>query len=115
MGPPPATSQPVVPPKRRATSSPRALATTRAAAAWLATAVALVLLVLVIILIMQNQNVVMLHYLGFTGSLPLGMALFIAAVAGAVVVAVVGVVRLTQLRVAARRQQGLQTEREKTP
>jgi hypothetical protein len=37
--------------------------------------VALVLLVLLIILILQNQDVVTLHYLGFTGSLPLGTAL----------------------------------------
>jgi uncharacterized integral membrane protein len=42
------------------------------AAAWFATAVALVLLVLLIILILQNQDVVTLQYLGFTGSLALG-------------------------------------------
>jgi len=106
-----------IPPQSQgaATPSPNALATTRAAAAWLATAVALVLLVLLIILILQNQEVVKLHYLGFTGSLPLGMALFIAAVAGAAVVAVVGVVRLTQLRVTARRARRRQVQREKKP
>src|SRR5665811_476580 len=78
------------PPKSQgaATPSPSALATTRAAAAWFATAVALVLLVLLIVLILQNQDVVKLHYLGFTGSLPLGTALFIAAVAGASLVAI---------------------------
>jgi len=97
------------------TPSPSALATTRAAAAWFATAVALVLLVLLIILILQNQDVVTLHYLGFTGSLPLGTALFIAAVAGAAVVAIVGVVRLTQLRVTARRVRRLQAGRDKKP
>jgi len=105
------------PPKSQGapTPSPNALATTRAAAAWLATAVALVLLVLLIILILQNQEVVKLHYLGLTGSLPLGMALFIAAVAGAAVVAIVGVVRLTQLRVTARRARRRQVQREKKP
>jgi uncharacterized integral membrane protein len=77
--------------------------------------VALVLLVLLIILILQNQDVVKLHYLGFTGSLSLGTALFIAAVAGAAVVAIVGVVRLTQLRVTARRARRLQAERENKP
>ncbi|HEY5183256.1 MAG TPA: hypothetical protein VIJ07_26425 [Dermatophilaceae bacterium] len=71
-----------------ATLSPSAHATTRAAAAWFATVVALVLLVLLIVLILQNQDVVKLHYLGFTGSLPLGTALFIAAVAGVAVVAI---------------------------
>ena len=109
--------RPDVPPKSQggATPSSSALATTRAAAAWFATAVALVLLVLLIILILQNQDVVELHYLGFTGSLPLGTALFIAAVAGAAVVAIVGVVRLTQLRVTARRVRRLQAERENKP
>ena len=78
------------PPKSQgaATPAPSALATTRAAAAWFATAVALVLLVLLIVLILQNQDVVKLHYLGFTGSLPLGTALFIGAVAGASLVAI---------------------------
>ena len=105
------------PPKSQgaATPKPSALATTRAAAAWFATAVALVLLVLLIILILQNQDVVTLHYLGFTGSLPLGTALFIAAVAGGAVVAIVGVVRLTQLRVTARRTRRRQAERENKP
>jgi uncharacterized integral membrane protein len=99
------------PPKSQSGAAP-ALATTRAAVAWFATAVALVLLVLLIVLILQNQDVVKLHYLGFTGSLPLGTALFIAAVAGAAVVAIVGVVRLTQLRVTARRARRLEEGRE---
>lgn len=83
-----------------ATTTP---ATTRAAAAWLATAAALVVLALLIVLILQNQETVEVHYLGLTGSLPLGTALLIAAVAGGAIVLIVGVVRLTQLRVQARR------------
>jgi uncharacterized integral membrane protein len=90
-------------------------ATTRAAGAWLATTVALVLLVLLIILILQNQDVVAVHYLGWTGSLPLGTALLIAAVAGAAVVAVVGVIRLTQLRVTGRRARRLEAASTKKP
>jgi uncharacterized integral membrane protein len=77
--------------------------------------VALVLLVLLIILILQNQDVVAVHYLGWTGSLPLGTALLIAAVAGAAVVAVVGVIRLTQLRVTGRRARRLETGLTKKP
>src|SRR5665811_668114 len=64
------------------------------------------------VLVLQDQDVVKLHYLGFTGSLPLGTALFIAAVAGAAVVAIVGVVRLTQLRVTSRRARRLEAGRE---
>ena len=117
VGGPPEPPRPDVPPKSQggATPAPSTLATTRAAAAWFATAVALILLVLLIVLILQNQNVVKLHYLGFTGSLPLGTALFIAAVAGAGVVAIVGVVRLTQLRVSAHRARRLEGHREKKP
>ncbi|HEY5248640.1 MAG TPA: lipopolysaccharide assembly protein LapA domain-containing protein, partial [Dermatophilaceae bacterium] len=113
----PEPPRPDVPPKSQgtATLAPSAVATTRAAAAWFATAVALVLLLLLIILILQNQDVVTLHYLGFTGSLPLGTALFIAAVAGGAVVAIVGVVRLTQLPATARRARRLQAERENKP
>ncbi len=116
-GTPPKPTRVVNPPKSpgAATPSPSALVTTRAAAAWFATAVALVLLVLVIILILQNQDVVEVRYFGFTGSIALGTALFIAAVAGAAVVTIVGVVRLTQLRFTARRVRRLETEHEKKP
>jgi uncharacterized integral membrane protein len=79
------------------------LATTRAAAAWFATGAALIVLVLLIILILQNQTVVEVKYLWFSGSLPLGTALLIAAIAGATVVMLIGIVRLTQLRINARR------------
>jgi uncharacterized integral membrane protein len=105
----------VKPPKSTGAQAPLqvAPATTRAAAAWFATAVALVLLVLLIILILQNQNVVRVNYLGFTGSIPLGTALLIAAVAGAAVVTIVGVIRLTQLRFTARRTRRLEAEHEK--
>lgn len=89
-------SQPSPPPTR----APRL---TRAGAAWVATAFALLLLVMLIIFILQNPTRVEVHYLGFTGSLPLGMALLIAAVAGGVLVAVAGVTRVTQLRMNARR------------
>ena len=76
---------------------------TRASAAWVATAAALLLLVLLIIFILQNSSHVEVHYLGFAGFLPLGMALFIAAVGGGVAVAIAGVARVTQLRINARR------------
>lgn len=89
--------EPVQTPEREA---PRL---TRASAAWVATAAALLLLVLLIIFILQNSRHVDVHYLGFAGSLPLGMALLIAAVGGGVAVAIAGVARVTQLRINARR------------
>lgn len=76
---------------------------TRLGAAWVATAVALLLLVLLIIFILQNPTRVEIHYLGFAGSLSLGMAMLIAAVGGGLAVAVAGIGRITQLRMYARR------------
>ena len=76
---------------------------TRASAAWAATAAAILLLVALIIFILQNSTSVQVHYLGFAGSLSLGMALLIAAVGGGLAVAIAGVARVTQLRMYARR------------
>jgi uncharacterized integral membrane protein len=58
---------------------------------------------MLIVFILQNSTRVEVHYLGFAGSLPLGMALLIAAVGGGVVVAIAGVARVTQLRLNVRR------------
>jgi len=85
------------------TPTDRAPRLTRASAAWVATAVAVLLLVMLIVFILQNSTRVEVHYLGLAGSLPLGMALLIAAVGGGVVVAIAGVARVTQLRMNARR------------
>jgi uncharacterized integral membrane protein len=68
-----------------------------------ATGVALLLLILLIIFILQNSTKVEVHFLGMSGTIPLGMALLIAAVGGGVVVAITGVARVTQLRMNARR------------
>ena len=76
---------------------------TRAAVVWAATVIGLVLLSLLIVFILQNQEPVQVEYLGFVGSVPLGMALFIAAVAGGLLVATAGAVRITQLRIVAAR------------
>ena len=64
---------------------------------------ALALLVLLAVFILQNGGSVSVHFLGLEGTVPLGVALFVAAVAGGGVVAVIGVARLTQLRVRAMR------------
>lgn len=68
---------------------------------WAATVAALVVLSLLIVFILQNQDLVQVQYLGLSGSLPLGVALFIAAVAGGLLVAIAGAARIIQLRRAA--------------
>ncbi len=78
---------------------------TRASAAWVATAVALILLVLLIVFILQNQTKVDLKILGFSGRVPIGMAMLIAAVVGGTSVGLSGGARVIQLRRQARRIQ----------
>ena len=83
--------------------APDAPTLTRASAVWVATAAALVLLILLIVFVLQNSTKVDVQFLGLTGTIPLGMALLIAAVAGGVLVGIAGVARVAQLRLNARR------------
>jgi uncharacterized integral membrane protein len=76
---------------------------TRAGVVWAAVVAALILLILLIIFIMQNQDDVAIRYLGLEGTVPLGMALFIASVTGGVLVAIAGAARILQLRANAHR------------
>ena len=71
---------------------------TRAGVVWAAVVAALVVLILLIIFILQNQDQVVVRYLGLEGMVPLGMALFIASVTGGVLVAMAGGARILQLR-----------------
>ncbi len=104
----PSSSAPEPPTEQRATqtvttrSTAKAPRLTRAGAAWVATGGVLLLLVMLIIFILQNLARVEVSYLGLTGSIPLGVALLIAAVVGGLVVAIAGVTRVTQLRSNAR-------------
>lgn len=70
---------------------------------WTAVATAPVL-VLLIVFILQNQHRVQVRFFGLEGTVALGMALFIASVAGGVLVAVAGAARILQLRAVAHRR-----------
>ena len=76
---------------------------TRASAIWVATGAALVLVILLIVFMLRNSAKATLHFLGLSGTVPLGLALLIAAVGGGVLVAIAGIARVTQLRRAVRR------------
>ena len=71
---------------------------TRAGMIWVAVSAGLILLVLLIIFILQNQERVNVNFFGAVVELSLGMALFIATVAGGVLVAIAGAARILQLR-----------------
>lgn len=81
---------------------------TRAGMVWVAVVASLVILTLLIIFILQNQDQVVVSYFGLAGNLPLGMALFIASVAGGALVAAAGGVRILQLRATAHRARSKQ-------
>jgi uncharacterized integral membrane protein len=83
--------------------APSAPRFTRASAVWVATGAALLLLILLIVFMLENSTKVEVEFLGWTGTITLGIALLIAAVGGGVVVAIAGVARVTQLRMSARR------------
>ncbi len=84
---------------------------TRAGMIWAAVASALVVLVLLIIFILQNQVLVQVKFFGLEGVVALGLALFIAAVAGGVLVAMAGAARIIQLRAAEHRRHVAETRK----
>jgi uncharacterized integral membrane protein len=62
-----------------------------------------IVLIFLLVFILQNQISVTIRFLGFAGSVPVGVALLLAAIAGLLLVAIPGGVRIMQLRRAARR------------
>lgn len=105
-------SQPATPPAGPNPGTPPAAfgakpKPTRSGVVWVAVVTALLLLVLLIVFILQNQAPASVVFLGFEGTLPLGMAMFIASVAGGIVVAVAGAARIIQLRSNARKMRML--------
>jgi uncharacterized integral membrane protein len=70
---------------------------------WVTIAVAVILLVLLIIFIAENSHDVTVSFLGAHGTLPVGLMMLIAAVAGVVITLLVGTTRIVQLRREVRR------------
>jgi uncharacterized integral membrane protein len=76
---------------------------TRTGALWVAAIAAAVVILLLLIFILQNGEQVEVSLYGANPNLPLGVALLLAAVLGALGVALVGVARVVQLRHVAKR------------
>jgi uncharacterized integral membrane protein len=70
---------------------------------WVALVVAAFVLLLLLIFILQNGQEAQVSFLGAHGSLPMGVALLLAAVFGVLLVALPGTVRILQLRAVGRR------------
>jgi len=71
---------------------------TRVSGTWVAVIVALLVLIFLLIFILQNLDAASVHFLGMSGSLPLAVAMLFSAIAGALLVALVGGARILQLR-----------------
>lgn len=90
--PPEANAQPPT----KAPSRPAAR--TRASAAWLGACLAAAVLVVLIVFMLQNTGSVEVSFLWMSGSLPLAVALLIAAVGASLLTMAVAAARITQLR-----------------
>ena len=75
----------------------------RTSGAWLAVVAASLLLLLLVVFIAQNTQDVHISFLWWDGEAPLSVALLIAAVIGIALTAVVGTLRILQLRRRVRR------------
>lgn len=86
-------------PTRPPTPAPRS----RLSGLWIGLILSALVLLLLLIFILQNLQTVDVHFLGAAGRLPTGVALLFAAIAGVLLVAIPGSLRILQLRRAARR------------
>jgi uncharacterized integral membrane protein len=89
------TQQPTTPPAGTPTSRAPG---TRTSAAWIGICAAALVAVFIIVFMLQNTGSVEVNFLGMRGSLPLALALLIAAVGTAILTMAVGTARITQLR-----------------
>ncbi|MGW0174959.1 lipopolysaccharide assembly protein LapA domain-containing protein [Rhodococcus sp. NPDC003322] len=80
-----------------------ALGGTRAAATWTGLVIGALVLILLLVFILQNLDSVTWNLFWWEFSLPLGVSLLLAAIAGALIMALAGGVRILQIRRLAKR------------
>ncbi len=86
-----------------------AIGFTRAGALWSALIAGFLILILLLIFIAQNTTSTAFKFLGWHWSLPLGVAILLAAVVGGLITVAVGTARILQLRRAAKKQHAAAT------
>ncbi|MDF2825333.1 MAG: hypothetical protein K0R68_2741 [Mycobacterium sp.] len=100
----PESTGPGAPPAAKAPPPPEsAVKFTKAAALWGSLIVGFLILIVLLIFIAQNTESAEFAFLGWHWSLPLGVAILFAAVAGGLLTVAVGAVRIFQLRRAAKK------------
>ncbi|BCB76090.1 hypothetical protein GCM10022251_56640 [Phytohabitans flavus] len=95
--PQPADTEPA-----RRPEPPRKPGPSRIGGAWMSAVLGAIVLILLLIFVLQNLGHVNVSFAGANGRIPLGVALLLSAVAGALIVAVPGSARIVQLRRANR-------------
>ncbi len=99
MTDPPTSATPPPTPTQPGEASPRPpAARTRISATWVAVVVATLVLVLLLVFILQNTESVTVSYFTAEGTMPLGVALLLAAIGGILIAALVSSLRIWQLR-----------------
>jgi len=101
--PAPSTGRPDIAAPAPATPPESAVKFTRAAALWSALIVGFLILIVLLVFIAQNTGSTSFAFLGWRWSLPLGVAILLAAVCGGLVTVLAGTVRIYQLRRAAKK------------
>jgi uncharacterized integral membrane protein len=76
---------------------------TRTASVWTSLTAGFLILIVLLIFITQNTTSADFTFLGLHWSLPLGVAILLAAVSGGLITVLVGTARMYQLRRAAKR------------
>lgn len=101
--PDPAPSRrPAPPPQSRPLPKDKASAFTRAGALWSSLIAGFLILILLLVFIAQNTVPTAFTFLGWHWTLPLGVAILLAAVVGGLITVAVGTARILQLRRAAK-------------
>ena len=101
-------TQPVPGPDTPGTPSPGTPGTapvrrSRSGGLWVGLILSALVLLFLLVFILQNGAPVQISFFAFQGTLPVGVALLLAAILGILLVAIPGSVRILQLRGAARR------------
>ena len=99
---PPSPKPPTSPSPAPPAHKPPEIKRTRVSALWIALIAGLVVLVVLLVFILQNLDKVTVQFLVWEFTLPLGVGLLLAAIAGAVIMAVVGAIRIYQVRKVAK-------------
>ena len=102
---------PLPPPPDSLAERPEPIASTRASRAWIRVLPALIVLLVLLIFIFQNNQDVKISFLGWSGRLPLSVALLASTALGVLVLLILGSVRMVQLRRQVRRNRKLSRER----